>query len=333
MSRVKLSILAMLLFAGTSLYYDIDIGPVRNIRRSLVDSGLMPSVPNAPPASTTNANLSDRRDGTIRIASFNIQVFGEQKISRPDLTSILARVVRSFDVVAIQEIRSERQDILPRFVEMINADGHRYDYVIGPRLGRTVSKEQYAYVFNTATIELDRESLYTVNDPDDLLHREPFVAGFRARIATPEQAFTFTLVDIHTDPDEAQREVNVLDDVFRAVRNDGRYEDDVILLGDLNADERHLGELGQLPYMTWSIAGIPTNTRHTHTYDNCLFDRRATTEFMGRSGVVDLVREFNITQELALEVSDHMPIWAEFSVFEGGQPGRFAGRPEPGSPQ
>jgi len=29
-------------------------------------------------------------------------------------------------------------------------------------------------------------------------------------------------------------------------------------------------------------------------------------------------------------VSDHMPVWAEFSAYEGGQPGRIASRPEAG---
>ncbi len=44
--------------------------------------------------------------------------------------------------------------------------------------------------------------------------------------------------------------------------------------------------------------------------------------------MLDLIREFNLTLEEALEVSDHMPIWGEFSVYEGGQPGRLATRPD-----
>ncbi len=45
------------------------------------------------------------------------------------------------------------------------------------------------------------------------------------------------------------------------------------------------------------------------------------------AGVLDVVREFNLTQEQALKVSDHLPIWAEFSVYEGGRPGTVAARP------
>ncbi len=264
---------------------------------------------------------------TIRVASFNIQAFGSSKLEKPEVMEILARVVREFDVIAIQEIRSRSQDILPRFVDLINATGRHYDYVIGPRLGRTSSKEQYAFIFDRATLEVDRFHMYTVADPDDLLHRPPLVAAFRVRGPPPDQAFTFTLVNVHTDPDEVQQELNVLDDVFRLVQNDGRGEDDVIMLGDFNADDKHLGDLGQLTAMSCAIIGRSTNTRGTDQYDNLVFNDRATTEFIGRSGVFDFMREYNLSLEAALEVSDHLPVWAEFSAREGSHPGRVASRP------
>jgi hypothetical protein len=169
-----------------------------------------------------NTNTTTARD-KIRIASFNIQVFGEDKLARPDIVNVLTKVVRNFDIVAIQEIRSKTQDVLPLFTQQLNnTSGKRYDFVIGERLGRTSSKEQYAYIFDTDTIEIDRRSIYTVYDPDDLLHREPLVGWFRCKGVDPRQAFTFSLVNVHVDPDEVTAEINVLDDVFRAVRDDGR---------------------------------------------------------------------------------------------------------------
>ena len=186
---------------------------------------------------------------------------------------VLCDVARRFDVLAIQEVRARDDGILPRFVQQINAAGRQYDFVIGPRLGRTVSKEQYAYVYDTATVELDRSATYTVADRDDLLHREPLVACFRARGPPPAEAFTFTLVNVHTDPDEVSRELDALASAYRAVRNDGRREDDVILLGDLNAAETSLGRLGETPNIAWAIAGMPTNTLGDRSYDNILFSR------------------------------------------------------------
>jgi deoxyribonuclease-1-like protein len=270
---------------------------------------------------------SQRPGGTLRIASFNIQVFGASKLAKPAVMNVLADVVRQFDVVAIQEVRAKTDDILPRFIDLINSTGRHYDYLIGPRLGRSNSKEQYAYIFDTTILEVDRSALYTVADPDDRLHREPLVAWFRVRGPPPDQAFTFTLVDIHTDPDEVTREVDALADVVRAVRDDGRHEDDIILLGDLNADDTHLGRLGSLPQIMPAISGVPTNTRGTKQYDNLLFSKVATNEYSGRSGVFDLIRQYNLTTEEALQVSDHMPVWGEFSVYEGGRGGQIATRP------
>ncbi len=266
------------------------------------------------------------RAATIRIASFNIQVFGETKADKPEVMNVLAETARRFDIMAIQEVRAKRDDILPRFVELINSTGRKYDFVIGPRLGRTNSKEQYAFVFDTETIEVDRTALYTVADPNDRLHREPLVGWFRARGPPPDQAFTFSLVDIHTDPDETVQELNAMGEVFRAVRDDGRGEDDVIVLGDLNVDDHHLGDLGQVPNIAWVISNTPTNMRANRQYDNILFSKLSTVEFTGRAGVFDLPREFNLTLDQALQVSDHKPIWAEFSAYEGGQPGRVASR-------
>jgi len=266
-----------------------------------------------------------RNGNAVRIASFNIQVFGESKMAKPRVAALLAEIVRQFDIVAVQEIRA-KQNILPQFVDMLNATGRHYDYVIGPRLGRTSSKEQYAFIFDTASIEIDRTALYTVNDPDDLLHREPLVGWFRVRGPAPEEAFTFSLVNIHTDPDETATELDALADVFRVVRDDGRGEDDVIILGDLNVDDRNLGRLGQISNITWAITGVATNTRGTKLYDNLVFSQIATAEYTGRWGVFDMIRQFNLTTEEALEVSDHMPVWAEFSLREGGVPGRVAMR-------
>jgi deoxyribonuclease-1-like protein len=273
-----------------------------------------------------------RNNETIRIASFNIQVFGESKLGDPDAMQAIVTILRTFDLIAIQEVRSVSQDILPQLMARLNADGHHYDYAIGPRLGRSNSKEQYAFVFDTQTIEIDRYQLYTVDDPDDLLHREPLVGWFRARGPSPEQAFTFSLATIHTDPDEANQELDVLDDVFFKVRDDPRRsEDDVILLGDLNAKAANLRQLGQVKGLVKVVSGeTPTNTLHNAQYDNILFHETATTEFTGRAGVFDFLREFNLTLPQAQRISDHLPVWAEFSIFEGGRAGPLASKPSNG---
>ncbi len=262
----------------------------------------------------------------LRIAAFNIQDFGNTKASKPYVMHTLADIVRQFDIVAIQEISTKNEYLIPNFVKLINQSGRRYDHVIGRRLGNTKSKEQYAYLFDSQRVEIDHQSVYTIGDPDNLLHREPFVATFRAREVDPDQAFTFTLVSTHTDPDVVPQELDALAEVYRVVRRSSRGEDDIILLGDFNADDRHLGRLSQLPGVLPLIAGVWTNTRQNKQYDNVVIHQPSTTEYAGRSGVFDVMRRYNLTQKQALEVSDHFPVWAEFSVYERDYAGRIASR-------
>jgi deoxyribonuclease-1-like protein len=264
---------------------------------------------------------------TIRIASFNIQVFGDTKASKPYIMSTLAAIIQNFQVVAIQEIRTQDEYFIDNFLRTyVNAGGRAYDKVIGPRLGRSVSKEQYAFLYDTAAIEVSRRSVFTVNDPDDLLHREPLVAMFRVRGPPQPQAFTFVLVDIHTDPDETESELNALAQVYQAVRRTCNGEDDIILLGDLNVDDKHLGDLGQLDGVRPIVRNTFTNTKQNAQYDNIVVHQPSTSEFSGRWGVFNFQQIFKLTPEQALQVSDHFPVWAEFSAYESATPGRVATR-------
>jgi endonuclease/exonuclease/phosphatase family metal-dependent hydrolase len=262
----------------------------------------------------------------IRIASFNIQVFGDAKAKKPHVMWTLAAIIRNFHIVAIQEIRTQDDYFIDNFLrEHVNRDGRVYNRVVGPRLGRSSSKEQYAFLYDTAAVELNSRSVYTLNDPDDLLHREPLVAMFRSR-APPEQAFTFVLVNMHTDPDETDTELDALEKVYQVVRQSAG-EDDVILLGDLNVDDRRLGRLGQIPGVRPVVRGVFTNTRQDALYDNIILHQQSTAEFTGRWGVYDIEQMHTLTREQALQVSDHLPVWAEFSAYEAYGPGRVAGRP------
>lgn len=289
-----------------------------------------PTTPSLTPQSPEfqQANVGPNAGPALRIASFNIQDFGNTKAGKQYVMYTLADIIRQFDVVAVQEISTQNEYLIPNFVKLINESGRRYDHVIGRRLGNTPQKEQYAYFFDTQRVIVDHQSVYTIGDPDNLLHREPLVATFRAREVNPDEAFTFTLVTIHTDPSPGivEQELDALAEVYRVVRRSSRGEDDIILLGDFNADDRHLGRLGQLPGIHPLIAGVWTNTRQNKQYDNILIHQASTTEYAGRSGVFDIMRRYNLSQEQALEVSDHFPVWGEFSVYERDYAGRIASR-------
>ncbi len=271
-------------------------------------------------------NLGQKSVDTIRIATFNIQIFGKQKSEQQDVMAAIAKIVSQFDIVAIQEVRGGDAVPIQRLVDLLNASGGRYTATVSEPIGRTSQTESYAYVWDETRIRLIPQSAYVVMDRADRMHREPMVASFQAVTGDPAGRipFRFTLINAHTSPREVvssapDNEMDVLDDVFESVR---RYdyettgEEDCILLGDLNVDTQGLREMGQIPGVESIGRDIKTNTRHNKTYDHIMIDRRMTREFTGRFGVLDYQQEFGLSEAQAIMISDHLPLWAEFSAYE-----------------
>ena len=165
---------------------------------------------------------------TLRLGAFNIQIFGTTKASKPEVMEVLGKIIRTYDVVAIQEIRDKSQTALPALVDVVNADSSTpYDYVVSERLGRTSSKEQYAYIYNNQTVRLTGTP-HTYPEPNgtDPFHREPYIASFRVL----DGNFDVTLVTIHVDPNWATEEINALDDVVRYAQSTYPDERDFIVM-------------------------------------------------------------------------------------------------------
>ncbi len=264
--------------------------------------------------STAQQNL---RAPTLKIASFNLQRFGHHKAENPFVAETVIKVIRQFDVIALQEVCTQQQDLIAMLVDRVNQNGARYDYLIGPRVGNGDNLEQFAFVFNTKTIETDRDQLYSVEDPDNLLLREPLVGWFRSKQSDARKAFTFTLVNVHIEPERSDSETRLLPELVQSIRRDGRDEDDVILVGDFGADSLSMAYLKQRGF-TLALNETPTLVSGAKTLDNIVFTSKATDEHIGRSGTLDFLRKSNLSIDQALQVSDHLPIWAEFSIVEGG---------------
>ncbi len=305
-------IVLMLIGLGGYLGCDPNSIPPSDVGPDNTTSTISNSLPSG------NATIPNRTTETILIGSFNIERLGPTKLSDPWVMEKLADLMRRFDVIALQEITSTDQRTLPILVEQINKSGGNHSYTISPRIGRVSGNgsyyEQYAYVFDANRIRGGADFSYVVNDDADLLHREPFVGRFET--IGSAQPFSFTLINIHTDPGEIATELDVLADVYVNVRQFEYPEDDVILLGDLNADPAKFQKLGRIPGFAPLIVGVPTNTRQNKTIDNILTDRQANAEFTGRAGVVDVGQLYRLQLADVERISDHLPIWAEFSISE-----------------
>jgi len=292
------------------------------ISSSTVPTTTSPSLVPSTTVPISASSLTDTRSApTLRIATFNLHLFGRHKADNPFVIETLAKILRKFDVIAVQEICTKQQDLLPLLVDRINQSDRHYDYMIGPRVGRTDNKEQFAFIFDTTRVETDRQQLYSVDDPEDLLHREPLVAWFRSTAISPEFAFTFTLVNVHLDAELSDAEIRVLPELVKSIHRDGRKEDDVILVGDFGASDSRLQFLRSAG-MIFALEGVPTTSQGNAMLDNIVMPVKATDEFNGRSGIFDFLRQFNLSIEQAHQVSDHLPVWAEFYTNEGGQAGR-----------
>jgi len=253
---------------------------------------------------------------SIRIAAFNVQVFGKTKREKEDVMGYLALIAREFDVVLIQEIRDASGETAPSYLALINqAGGPAYAYVESPRLGRTTSKEAYAYFYNTESVELIEGSECVYNDTGEVFEREPFIAGFRSG------GFDFTLVGIHTKPDDAYNEIGNLTLVVQSILDGDPQEGDVIVLGDFNADGSYFdeGDTGNPlkdPAYFWVVANdVDTMTKTDWTYDRMVMTNATHGwEYVeGSASVLYFDEEYGIEDpELVWAISDHYPIYAEF---------------------
>jgi endonuclease/exonuclease/phosphatase family metal-dependent hydrolase len=260
---------------------------------------------------TTAVNETVASD-TLRIGAFNIQVFGVTKASKPEVMDVLADIVRTYDVVAIQEIRDSSQTALPDLVDLVNSDGSQYDYVVSERLGRTTSKEQYAYVYNSKTVSVSNAYTYPEPNGTDPFHRQPYIVSIEAL----QGNYDATLIVIHTDPDEATEEINELDDVLSYAQSQNPEENDFVIMGDLNADGSYFDEdsTSDLDAYYWVIDDSQdTTTKSTdYTYDRIFLTDDS--DLAGDSGVFRFDLEYGLNEDITINVSDHYPVFVDFMI-------------------
>ena len=265
----------------------------------------------------------------IRIASFKLNPAISNHHSDSEIDR-LADICRRYDAVALQDVAgddnwlaklTDRMNVVERSVSPERPPTSRRpsDYVSvssrsNARPDTLEVTAQTAILFNRRTLELGQSQWYNVNDPDGLFRAEPLVLCFRTRGPSVNQAFTFSLVNVSIDGDQSGRELEHLGELFRAVRDDGRGEDDILIAGDFR-DGRYLQPIldqSGLKSVVSSISRpVPKMTDHV------VYNELATVEFTGRGGVFDFMRYYNMGLDEAHGISEHMPVWAEFSVFEG----------------
>lgn len=288
-------------------------------------------------------------DRNLLIATWNIRAFGDitQKwISnagdspRRDIESleVIGRIVRRFDVVAIQEVRSNIRALR----DMMQILGEDWSFILTDVTeGSAGNGERMAFVFDTRRVKLaglaaelvvPQEQLNSIA-PDALrkqFARTPYAVSFRSKHVT------FTLMTVHilfgSRSSERIPELKAIADwMAKWASSPNGFTHNLIALGDFNVDKR-----GDLLHETFISSGlhIPPDlaavTRsifdESKYYDHIAwFDSRRGVPALSmqyeRGGNFDFVPHAlihrNLTkQQLSWMISDHYPLWAEFSLRE-----------------
>ena len=252
----------------------------------------------------------------IKVAAFNVQIFGQTKMSKDEIPEIIAGIIARYDVILIQEIRDSSQTAIYELLDLVNQTADEtYELVLSNRLGRTSSKEQYAYFYRTDTLTLLSNYHYDDGEePDsDTFQREPFIVRFRSKTGSLD----FALIGIHTSPDDAEEEIDSLVDVYDDMLERWN-EADAMIIGDFNADCSYVSDSDQNNIRLWTDSrfdwwiddSIDTTTSST----DCAYDRIVTSAGLtgyvvaNSSAVLRFDQIYELSDSQTQEVSDHYPI-------------------------
>lgn len=250
---------------------------------------------------------------TLKIMSFNIQIFGAAKMAKPEVVDILVDIVSHADLIAVQEVRSMSIDPVERFMALLPDN---YHYTLSPRQGRTFSKEQYWIIYNADKITITNEDSWP--DDENIFERSPYAVYCKS-----SGTFDFILLNNHIQPGAAEKEIRSLPQVaayYRELWNDP----DLLIVGDMNADGKYFNSaLMESIFPDTEYYLIFTNEDTTlaqshNTYDRFIITSSAFEFFTGNFNVIRFDEEydfdsFSVTPK---QVSDHYPIWAEFFIGE-----------------
>ncbi|XP_068389215.1 deoxyribonuclease-1-like 1 [Eschrichtius robustus] len=250
----------------------------------------------------------------------SVQRLTLNKVAKEPVLDTLVRILARCDITVLQEVVDSTGSAIPLLLRELNRfdDSGPYSFLSSLLLGRGTYKEKYVYIYRShKTQVLDS---YVYDDQDDLFAREPFVCRF----SLPSKVLpSLVLVPLHTTPKAVETELNALYHVFLDASQRWQSED-VILLGDFNADcasltKKHLDGLVLRTQAAfhWAIAdGVDTTVRASTrcTYDRIVLHGEHLQSLLRGTAAFDFPRSFGLTEEEALNVSDHFPVEVEVEL-------------------
>ncbi|MGH0178238.1 UNVERIFIED_CONTAM: hypothetical protein FKN15_005338 [Acipenser sinensis] len=221
----------------------------------------------------------------MKIASFNIQKFGVNKIPSKEVLSTIIKIVSRYDIILILEVVDANGKAVEKFVTELNKDD---------------------------SVKLTDTYQYEDNETGDVdaFAREPYMVRFSCKNSVLKD---LVLMPVHTTPKDSFKEIDELYDVFQ----------NIMILGDFNADGKYVSSkkmkeirLRTEPGFHWLIGDdvdTTANTGNDNTYDRIVIygDDMLKTVVPDSAKPFNFQKEYRLNMELAKDVSDHYPVEVE----------------------
>ncbi|XP_030062442.1 deoxyribonuclease gamma [Microcaecilia unicolor] len=266
----------------------------------------------------------------IKICSFNVQSFGEAKITKPEVVEVIVKVISRCDIMLLMEIKDSNNKAFLFLLSKLNSHAggaNEYNAIISQRLGRNTYKEQYAFIYRKKMVAVKQTYQYLDLQPgdEDAFSREPYVVWFKCPKTAVKE---FVIIPLHTTPEASVREIDELYDVYLDVKQKWKTSN-IIFIGDFNAD------CGYVPKKQWKNIRLraqqdfvwligDNNDTTVRTTTNCAYDRIVVHgEKLLNSIVPDSTAIFNfkeafgLSEVQALAVSDHFPVEVKLKTTRG----------------
>ncbi|KAM5198819.1 deoxyribonuclease-1 isoform 1-T6 [Hipposideros larvatus] len=255
----------------------------------------------------------------LRIAAFNIQTFGETKMSNATLSDYIVQILNRYDIVLVQEVRDSHLTAVGKLLDRLNQDDpNAYQYVVSEPLGRSSYKERYLFLFRPDQVSvLDSYQYDDGCEPcgNDTFSREPAIIKFSSLFTEVKE---FAIVPLHAAPLDAVAEIDSLYDVYVDVRQKWDLED-IMLMGDFNAGCSYVSSshwssirLRTSPAFQWLI---PDTADTTVTSTHCPYDRIVVAGTLLQQAIVpdsagpfDFQAAYGLSTQIARAISDHYPV-------------------------
>ncbi|XP_030585323.1 deoxyribonuclease-1-like isoform X2 [Archocentrus centrarchus] len=276
----------------------------------------------------------------MKIAAFNGKNLGQKKVRDKNVIKHLTKIISRYSVVFMLEVVDKSGKAMETLLKEVNkADANRnhpYSKIASRRLGRDTYREQYVCFYRLD--EVNQMDTYQYEDnqaeDEDAFAREPFILRFDCPTTAVDD---LVLIPVHTKPKDALKELDELHDVVEAVRKKWKT-DNIMILGDFNADGQYLSKKGKekiriySPPYKWLIGDDVDTTasnKNDNTYDRIVVYGETVLEAVvpGSAKSFNFQKEFKLSDEEALSISDHYPVEVELKTRAGRQ--RRAAPPQP----